>query len=373
MSSAREILALSKVSGIGPKIVRQIVDIAGGEAENVFNISAEELRANGISESVISSIEREKAAAYDFANRQLAEAERRDVRVISYCDKEYPRRLRETAGAPIVLFVGGKGSLSTAKVLAVVGTRRPTDEGRIITSEIVNDLCRRHPDLIIVSGLAFGVDVVAHRAALAAGRLTTAVVAHGLDTVYPSQHLDTAKRILEQGLMVSEFPFGTLPEAYNFVSRNRIIAGMSDGCLVVESGAKGGSLITAARATEMGRRLMAIAGWPTRTQSAGCNDLIKSGAAQMIENADDIDRVMGWQTIRMKKEEVEQAARLPLMPTDPTEKAIVEVLKQEDCLSSSMIVMRTQLPASQVNASLLSMEFGGFVRSLPGNVYKLLI
>lgn len=365
------VLALSQVNGIGPQKLRQLIDHFGCASE-VF--SAHEADYPQSLKSTAKAVDRDRTQVLSFADAQVRQAERYNVRMLAYNDASYPRRLAQCADAPITLFCKGDADFETAKILSVVGTRRPTDEGRILCDRLITDICAHHPDLIIVSGLAFGVDITAHRAALKAGRPTIAVVAHGLDTIYPAQHRDAAAQIVKQGGLVSEFPFGTLPEAYNFAARNRIIAGLADATLVVETGAKGGSLITTRYAFDYDRQVLAIPGFPGREQSVGCNDLIKKGEAALVETADDIDKALNWQLSPSARKQLTSATpSLFKEPQTPEQEAIVAALRHENGLTASVIGQRTRIPIAMVNVALLQLEFAGVVKSLPGNSYRLLV
>ncbi len=364
-------LALGNISGVGPQTLRQLIDHFGS-ASNVFAATAADFPKshNSIGESIAKG--RESALA--FARAQVDKANRFGVQMLAYTDAAYPSRLRECPDAPSVLFYKGNVNFETAKILAVVGTRKPSDEGRMLCDRLISDLCARHPDLIIVSGLAFGIDITAHRAAIRAGRPTIGVVAHGLDTLYPSQHRDSATQMIKNGALLTEFPFGTGPEAYNFVARNRIIAGLSDATLVVETGEKGGSLITTRNAFDYDRQVLAIPGFPGREQSKGCNALIKKNMAALVESADDVDNCLGWDLpAALRKAASAPTPSLFTEPQTPEEQAVVAALKQEDGLTASVIGQRTHIPIAKLNVTLLNMEFAGLVKALPGNSYRLII
>lgn len=367
-------LALSSIAGVGPALLRQLLS-RYGTAEGVFARIADD--APGASPSLralADAIVAGRAGALDFANRQVEAAGRDGVRMLCVGGEGYPARLAQCHDAPPVLFVRGGVNFETAKVLSVVGTRHPSDEGRDLCGSIVADLCRRHPDLIIVSGLAFGIDIAAHRAALRSGRLTVGVVAHGLDTLYPAQHRDEARRMeSEGGAVVSEFAYGVRPEAYNFVARNRVIAGLADATLVVETAARGGSLITTRCAFDYDRQVLAVPGFPGRELSRGCNDLIRRNVAALVETADDVDAAMAWDVPAAVRQAHSAQPSLFASPQGAEQEAIVAALRAEDGLTASLIGQRARLPIATVNVELLNMEFAGLVKSMPGNSYRLLI
>ncbi len=372
----RNILALSAIAGVGPSVIRQLLALFG-TAANVFDAKhADFADATPSLRNLANAIAAGREEAFRFADSQIEKAQRHEVRLLAFTDPDYPHRLAACPDAPVTLFVKGDVNFETAKLLSVVGTRRPSDEGRALCESIVTDICQRHPDIIIVSGLAFGIDVTAHRAALHAGRNTIGVVAHGLNTIYPTQHREIAAQMARQGAILSEFPFGTQPEAYNFVARNRIIAGLSDATLVVESALKGGSLITTRYAFDYDRQVLAVPGFPGREISSGCNDLIKRNVASLVESADDIDAVLSWDVppaVRRAQEAKQATPSLFAEPQGPDQQAIVEALRNEDGLSASLIGQRTKLNIAAVNVALLNLEFAGIVKSLPGNSYRLLI
>ena len=376
-ASFRHILALSYIDGVGPSIIRHLVDLCGS-AEKALCADPDDFRdAPAPLRNLATTIAAQRLDALTFADKHIALAQRYGIRTLTPDDPGYPRRLAACPDAPLTLFVKGHVNLDNAKILSVVGTRRPSEEGRILTQRLVADLCRRHPDLIIVSGLAFGIDVTAHRAAILAGRPTVGVVAHGLDTLYPSQHRDVAAQMVHQGgALISEFPFETKPDTYNFVSRNRIIAGLADATLIVESALKGGSLITTRYAFDYDRQVLAVPGFPGRELSAGCNDLIRRNVAALVETPDDIDAALSWDlpaAVRRHHDAQQSTPSLFSEPQGAEQLAIVQALKAEDGLSAGSICRRTNLNIATVNTELLNMEFAGLIKSLPGNSYRLLI
>jgi DNA processing protein len=209
-------------------------------------------------------------------------------------DQAYPTRLKQCADAPILLYARGEQGLNASKSLSVVGTRQASSYGKAVGRSIVLDLCKHLDDLVVVSGLAFGIDVMAHRAALEGGIPTVAVLAHGLSTLYPHAHRDTARQIIRQGALVTDFPSGMGPERNNFLRRNRIIAGMTDATLVVESASTGGSLITANMANSYDRDVLAVPGRTTDPRSRGCNRLIRNQVAALVESAEDVLYHLNW-------------------------------------------------------------------------------
>ena len=251
----------------------------------------------------------------------------------------------------------------------MVGTRRATDYGRQWCEDFVRDLSARCPDLLVVSGLAYGIDIASHRAALAHGVPTVAVLAHGLDRIYPALHRKTATDMLAQGGLLTEFLTGTEPERYNFLSRNRIVAGMADAVIVVESGRKGGSLITATLAEGYHRDCFAVPGRATDEHSAGCNRLIRDNKAALVENAEDFVQAMNWSTAQMTSTPVQRNLFQEL--TDE-ESRIVQLLGRQGDQDVNTLVVASGIPFSRLSALLFEMELKGIIKAQTGNVYHLL-
>ena len=236
----------------------------------------------------------------ELADKEAEYVTGHNIRTYFYLDNDYPYRLRQCDDSPVVFFFKGECNLDAAKILSVVGTRNATGRGRELCDKIIGGLAIGHPDLIIVSGLAYGIDIAAHKAAIANNLQTIGVLGHGFNTIYPSIHSSTAKAITEKGGLLSDFLSDALPERNNFLKRNRIIAGISDATLVVESGIKGGALITADIAASYNRDVFAVPGRPDDQWSAGCNSLIKSNKAGLAETSDDIEYFLDWKPEKSK-------------------------------------------------------------------------
>ncbi len=289
-----------------------------------------------------------------------------NIKTFFYLDSDYPYRLRQCDDSPVVFFFTGNCDLNAGKILSVVGTRNATCRGKELCDKIIGGLAVGHPDLIIASGLAYGIDIAAHKAALANNLQTIGVLAHGLKTIYPSIHSSTAKSIIKQGGLLSDFISDALPERNNFIKRNRIIAGLSDATLVVESGIKGGALITADIASSYNRDVLAVPGRPEDQWSAGCNSLIKSNKAALIECAEDIEYVLDWKP---------EKAKLPVQRTlfsdlDDNERLIYELVSKEGELTIDNICRALEMPVYKLSSLLLQMEFRGLVKCFPGNIYR---
>lgn len=285
---------------------------------------------------------------------------------------DYPYRLSQCPDAPLLLYGKGKIDFNTGHFVSVVGTRNATDRGRELTRQFVLDLARLVPDVTIVSGLAYGIDVAAHRAAIEAGVPTIIVPGHGLDRIYPPLHRDVAVSALQNGGLLTEYISGTEPFAGNFVARDRIIAGLSDATIVVESKERGGSLITAQMALDYDRQVFAFPGRPSDITARGCNALIRDSKAALIESADDFVRAMMWEP--EQKAQPIQTELIELTETlDETERILLSKLHEnEDGLHINLLVMETGLQYAQVSAALMMMEIRGITRSLPGGIYRAL-
>jgi len=307
------------------------------------------------------------------AEQELKWINAHNIRVWTLADEDYPYRLRQCPDKPIVLY--GKGNLhpSDGHIVSIVGTRRATERGKEETDLLVRELHGRLKDVTIVSGGAYGIDIAAHRAAIKYGVPTIIVPAHGLDRIYPAQHRSDAIASLAQGGILTEFPSGTEPLAGNFVQRNRIVAGLADAVVVVESRDKGGSLITARMAIDYARDLFAFPGRPDDVSSHGCNNLIKTNSAQLIDCADDLIRAMQWQTTNDSKSSNPQTTMVEMLADDLTDrqKTILTKLQEaEEGMHINLLVMETQEAYGDVSSDLTMLELQGLVRSLPGGIYR---
>jgi DNA processing protein len=284
-------------------------------------------------------------------------------------DDDYPQRLKECPDAPIVLFYKGEADLNQCHIINIVGTRHCTNYGQDIVRRFVRDLRQLCPDVLIVSGLAYGIDVCAHRQALDNGFETVGVLAHGLDQIYPPHHRSIAVEMLKQGGLLTEYMSQTQALPNNFRQRNRIVAGMSDATILVESAIKGGGLITCRVAQEYGRDVFAFPGAVGMPFSEGCNRMIRNNTAALITSAQDFVESMGWQTVKQKPEAVERQ----LFPDlSAEEQQVVALLQQTNDLQLNLISVKTNIPIGQLTAMLFSLEMKGVVKPLAGGTYHLL-
>ncbi|MBR1652943.1 MAG: DNA-processing protein DprA [Alloprevotella sp.] len=354
-------LALSHLPGISPSAALRICEHYGTAAAFFEDKEPAERKLR----DTLSL----RTEALHWAAEELAYCEQHHIRAISYDMEAYPQRLRECADSPLVLFFCGQADLNARHVVSVVGTRHITEYGRDLCRHFCEDLARLVPDVLVVSGLAYGVDIHAHRGALQHGLPTVGVLAHGLDRIYPAHHRDTAAKMTVCGGLLTEYPRGTTPEKGNFVRRNRIIAGLSDATVVVESAAKGGSLITAHLAQDYNRDVFTFPGRTTDAYSAGCNALVRENVASLITSAEDFALAMRWAEPAAKNGAVQRK----LFPElSPEEKQIVMALADADRKTISQVVMETGLPFNRTSALLTGMELKGIVRALPGGLFRLL-
>ena len=308
------------------------------------------------------------------AEFELKFMQEHQIRAITLNDDDYPQRLRECADAPIILYYKGNADLNQSKIISIVGTRQCTQYGIDLIRRFVSDLRRHCPEMLIVSGLAYGVDINAHRQALAQGYPTVAVLAHGLDHIYPYHHRDTAAQMLNHGGLLTEFMTQTNADKPNFVRRNRIVAGLSDAVIVIESKSKGGGLITADIAQSYNRAVFAYPGAVGMPCSEGCNNLIRDNVAALISNADDFVRAMGWQDETKRKEALSDGIERNLFPDlSPEESSIVKQLQQTNDLQLNILSVKTGIPIGHLTALLFQLEMKGVIKPLAGGMYHLLM
>ena len=308
------------------------------------------------------------------AEFELKFMQEQQIRAITLNDNDYPQRLRECADAPIILYYKGNADLNQSKIISIVGTRQCTQYGIDLIRRFVSDLRRHCPEMLIVSGLAYGVDINAHRQALAQGYPTVAVLAHGLDHIYPYHHRDTAAQMLNHGGLLTEFMTQTNADKPNFVRRNRIVAGLSDAVIVIESKSKGGGLITADIAQSYNRAVFAYPGAVGMPCSEGCNNLIRDNVAALISNADDFVRAMGWQDETKRKEALSDGIERNLFPDlSPEESSIVKQLQQTNDLQLNILSVKTGIPIGHLTALLFQLEMKGVIKPLAGGMYHLLM
>lgn len=367
-------IAMTFIPGIGDRIAREIIG-AFGSPEELFRQSPESLRKlPRIGERLADHVQGNQAL--EKAEQELQCMAEAGITGSYLEDSGYPAPLRECEDAPLVLYRRGSLDLSKGKWISVVGTRNATRYGLELCDRIIEGLGAQFPDLVVVSGLAYGIDIAAHRAALKAGVDTCAVLAHGLKTVYPPDHREMATQIAERGALLSDFHSAVRPERFQFVRRNRIIAGLSEATLVVESGARGGALITAELAASYHREVMAVPGRAVDPWSAGCNRLIRSNLAALVEHPGDVADILKWSSEPSGSSDAlsggaHSAYKKSDVQLTPMEKAVVKVLEETPELHWELLGKQSQIEISKLMGVLLQMELKGYVVQLPGNRYRL--
>lgn len=362
-------IALALCEGIGHVGAKRLIERMGSAAE-VFR-QRRDLPAllPEVRPGVVEALD--NPDAFRRAEEELEFASQHGIACLCMKDEAYPSRLRECDDAPVALFFQGHADLNRLHVVAMVGTRNATHYGTQCCEEFVTELARLCPDVLVVSGLAYGIDIHSHRAAIHNGLATVAVLAHGLDRLYPYVHRKEAETMQAHGGLLTEFLTKTNPDRQNFVQRNRIVAGMSDAVIVVESAAKGGSLITAGLAESYNRDCFAVPGRIHDPHSIGCNQLIRDNKAALLTSAEEFVKAMGWQA--------EQPARPThvqlglFLDLTPDEERVVQVLTQRGDLHINTLVVEANLPVNKMSTLLFELEMKGVVRAMAGGTYHLLL
>lgn len=321
-------------------------------------------------QEAISNIEQHLKAA----DAEMEYNLRNGIRALALADDDYPQRLKNCDDAPLVLFYKGTASLNRARVINIVGTRHCTAYGQDLIRRFVSELKNLCPEVLIVSGLAYGVDINAHRQALANGLDTVGVLAHGLDYLYPTRHKQTANEMLTQGGLLTEFLTNTNADKLNFVRRNRIVAGISDACVLVESAAHGGGLITAAIARDYNRDVFAFPGPVGAPYSEGCNNLIRDHKAQLVSSAADFVHALGWETDLKRMQAKRQGIERQLFPQlSGEEQAVVQALQKLNDQPINQLSLTANIPISQLTVLLFQLEMKGILKLLAGGSYHLYV
>jgi DNA processing protein len=361
--SIRHKIALTFINTVGHVHAKNLLDHFGS-AEAIFTASlAELIEVAGIGKVIAGEIRRSNALK--LADEQLSFIERHNVQVLFYTDEAYPHRLRNCFDAPVLLYYKGNADLNHSRIISIVGTRKATEYGRQICKQLCEALSGY--DVLVVSGLAYGIDVAAHKESLYQNIPTVGILAHGLDRIYPPLHQPIAQKMVLNGGLLTEFPLNTVPLKENFPQRNRIIAGLSDATIVVEATAKGGALITAEIANSYNRDVYAFPGRTTDASSQGCNFLIRTNRAGLISNAQDLIYSLGWEEVQQNKKT--EQLQMPL-GLSAEEQKIVELLKAS-AVRIDELSIQSGMSQSQLAMHLLSLEMQGILMSLPGKVYQL--
>lgn len=356
-------IALTMIPGIGPVISKRLV-LHCGSAEAVFLEKKKNLAAiQGI--GLITAKLLGDKNCHKNAEEELKRITDKEIRMLYFTEKDYPSRLKHCYDSPPLLYYKGNANLNAPKIVSIIGTRNISEYGKMLTEKIVSDL--HAYETLVVSGLAYGVDICAHRAALESGLPTVGVLAHGLDETYPRVHATTAKKMLEAGGLLTDFPCRTNPDRENFPQRNRIVAGLADAVIVIESGESGGSMITSEFANNYNRDVFAFPGRVGDPVSAGCHKLIKGHKANLIESADDVVKFMGWEI----QEKRSKATQTDLRVFTDEEERIVGAMRGMGNMHIDEICTLSEFSSGKTSAMLLQLEFSGAVRSLPGKMFRL--
>jgi DNA processing protein len=358
-------LALTQVPQIGPVHARILMQHFGCAA-SIFKAPIVQLeKIEGIGSVRANAIRSFKK--FSEAEKELMFVEKHRIKTLFLTDPDYPQRLLHCYDPPTLLFYRGNANLNASHIVSVIGTRNNTEYGKQVTEKLIKELAAWQ--VLVVSGLAFGIDALAHKNALKQELNTVGVLAHGLDVLYPPEHTALARDMLKQGGLLTEFRSGTKPDKHHFPTRNRIVAGMSDAIVVVETGAKGGSMITAELANGYNKDVFAFPGRTTDAKSAGCNQLIRNNKAMLLTETGDLANLMGWEEKMPVKKKKQKEIFIEL--SEP-EKRIVDMLKEKDGLHIDELHQGSALSNSAVAACLLNLELQQVVESLPGKVYRLM-
>jgi DNA processing protein len=356
-------ISLSLVPNIGDVHAKALMNYFG-DAKAIFLAKKKELEdIEGIGTVRAKSIK-------EFINFKLAEDEiafikKYKITPLFITDKNYPKRLLNCYDSPIVLYYKGNADLNALKIVSIVGTRNSDEYGKSVCEKFITDLADQN--ILIVSGLAFGIDSIAHKSALKNNLNTVGVLAHGLDRIYPSQNKSLARQMVENGGLLTDYKSGTNPDRQNFPKRNRIVAGMSDAVIIIESGLKGGSLITAELANGYNRDVFAVPGRISDVKNEGCNFLIRNNKAALITSADDLLDNMGWKEKRISPKKQREL----FIELSANEKIIIDILQRQPHVHIDELFIKSGLNSSEVASALLTLEMQGVVNSMPGKLFKI--
>jgi len=357
-------VALTMIPELGPVRARLLVEHFGN-ASSIFKAKKKEISViEGIGEFSARSVK--EWNGFSDAEEEILFIEKHHIQPLFITDKNYPQRLLHCYDPPTLLYYRGVADLNSSRIISIIGTRNHTEYGKQMTEQLIASL--QTQQVTIVSGLAFGIDSIAHKTSLQYQLPTIGVLGHGLDTIYPSQNKSLAKEMLQQGGLLTEFRRNTKPDKHNFPKRNRIVAGMADATIVIETASKGGSMITAELAHNYNRDLFAIPGKITDHKSSGCLQLIKQNKAMLLTGSEQLLEVLGWQE---KKKLIKKQKELFIELSD-NEKIIVHLLKEDEATSIDVIFLKSGLSSSSVAAAILNLEIQNVIVSLPGKMYKLI-
>ena len=360
-------LALHLTPGIGDYLVKQLVSYCGS-ADQVFKTpKGKLLKVPGIGAVSAESIK--TGNTFHQAEKELKKAEKEEVDILFYYDKKYPSRLKSIDDAPSLLYFKGNANLNASKTVGIVGTRQATTYGKEMVEKLVEELVPHAP--FIISGLAYGIDIQAHKQALKNNLPTLGILGSGIDVIYPAAHKETAKKMLDHGGLLTENPFGTKPDAHNFPARNRIIAGMCDALIVVEAAERGGALITAEIANSYNKDVFAFPGSIGQTYSDGCNKLIKTNKANLLTSVKDIEYIMNW-SVENSSSRKDTLPKFDISQYEPDEQKVIGLLLEKNTpMMIDELSWKSAISPSLLASLLLNLEFKNVVQSLPGKQFKL--
>jgi DNA processing protein len=353
-------LALSRVEKVGAVTARLLISYCGG-AKEVFETSDREiLKIPGIGNTILKYLKED--GIFERAEQEINFAKKNDITILDHTDKRFPQRLKNFDCCPLLLFVKGNADFNPPRTVGIIGTRTPTEYGKIQCEKLVDGL--QNYGVTTVSGLAYGIDAHSHRKSLDYNIPTIGVLGHGLDVLYPAANRELAKKMIENGALMTTFMSGTKPDRENFPSRNRIVAALSDVLVVVESGRSGGSMITATFANDYNKDVFAIPGKIGDKYSEGCNKLIKINKAHLLETSDDIAYIMRWE------ENNEHGTQGQLfVELDGVEQSLVNIIKEANEIAIDELSFKAKIAPSKLAALLLTLEFKGVIKSLPGKKF----
>ena len=359
------LLALLRIDGVGDIVAKKLLNHCGS-AEKVFTAKAAFLNGiDGIGSVLIQNLK--DRSAFAKAEQELKYIQENDITVLFYKDENYPDRLKHCIDGPVLLFSSGNINWNTRKVISIVGTRQITSYGTEFCKKLIEDLAPLNP--IIISGFAYGVDIVAHQAAMDNDLQTIGVLAHGLNQIYPKTHKKYVAKMEQNGGFLTEFWSTSSPEKENFVKRNRIVAGISEATIVIESAEKGGSLITAIIANDYNRDVFAVPGRTTDKLSQGCNNLIKTQRAHLLHSAADILYILNWE-IESQKQNDKVIQKQLFISLDNDEQKIYDYLLKTGKQLLDVIAIECDFPVYRISSILLNMELKGVIRPLPGKLFE---
>lgn len=365
MSDLFSVLALLKVEGVGDIVAKKLINHCGS-AENVFSSKPHSLKLiDGVGDILIKNLK--DKSVFKIAEQELKFIEDEKINPLYYQNSDYPNKLKHCADGPVLLFANGNINLENKKLISIVGTRNVTSQGIEFCERLVEDLALFNP--VIVSGFAYGVDIIAHKAAIANNLQTIPVLAHGLNQIYPRSHKKYVEKINNNGGFLTEFWSNSNPEKENFVKRNRIVAGISEATIVIESAERGGSLITAIMANDYNRDVFAVPGRISDKYSQGCNTLIKTQRANLLASAADIVYILNWE---LQSKKINPVQKQLFVTLDNEEQKIYDYLLPKGKQLLDTIAIECNFPIFRVSSLLLNMEMKGVIRPLQGKFFEVI-